>query len=95
MISRVEEENNDFKLKTKKDSGLLKKIEKKFRVARRAYDSIYQSATGNFLPFVNSLDLHEINEFNEDIRLSGLGMLNVNEQAFSCSLLEAFDFFII
>ena len=45
--------------------------------------------------FVNSLDLDEINEFNEDIRLNGLGMLNVNEQAFACSLLEAFDFFII
>ena len=95
MISRVEEENNDFKLKTKKDSGLLKKIEKKYRVARRAYDSIYQSATDNFLPYVNSLDLDEINEFNEDIRLYGLGMLNVNEQTFACSLLEAFDFFII
>ena len=43
LISRVEEENNDFILKTIKDSGLLKKIEKNYRLAICVYDSIYIS----------------------------------------------------
>ena len=94
-ISRVEEENSDFRLKTKKGLGLLKKIEKNYRDARRVYDSIYQSAADNYLPYVNSFDLDKINDLNEDIRVNGSRMLNINKQTSARFLLETFDFLII
>ena len=94
-ISRVEEENSDFRLKTKKGLGLLKKIEKNYREARRVYDSIYQSAADNYLPYVNSFDLDKINDLNEDIRVNGSRMLNINKQTSARFLLETFDFLII
>ena len=94
-ISRVEEENSDFRLKTKKGLGLLKKIEKNYREARRVYDSIYQSAADNYLPYVNSFDLDKINDLNEDIRVNGSRILNINKQTSARFLLETFDFLII
>ena len=94
-ISRVEEENSDFRLKTKKGLGLLKKIEKNYREARRVYDSIYQSAADNYLSYVNSFDLDKINDLNEDIRVNGSRMLNINKQTSARFLLETFDFLII
>ena len=62
-------------------------------MARRVCDSIYQSVADNFLPYVNLLDLDEINELKEDIRVNGPRMLNINEQTSARSLLETFDFF--
>ena len=94
-ISRVEEENSDFRLKTKKGLGLLKKIEKNYREARRVYDSIYQSAADNYLSYVNSFDLDKINDLNEDIRVNGSRMLSINKQTSARFLLETFDFLII
>ena len=94
-ISRVEEENSDFRLKTKKGLGLLKKIEKNYREARRVYDSIYQSAADNYLSYVNSFDLDKINDLNEDIKVNGSRMLNINKQTSARFLLETFDFLII
>ena len=94
-ISRVEEENSDFRLKTKKGLGLLKKIEKNYREARRVYDSIYQSAADNYLSYVNSFDLDKINDLNEDIRVNSSRMLNINKQTSARFLLETFDFLII
>ena len=94
-ISRVEEENSDFRLKTKKGLGLLKKIEKNYREARRVYDSIYQSAPDNYLSYVNSFDLDKINDLNEDIRVNSSRMLNINKQTSARFLLETFDFLII
>ena len=94
-ISRVEEENSDFRLKTKKGLGLLKKIEKNYREARRVYDSIYQSAADNYLSYVNSFDLDKINDLNEDIRVNGSRMLNINKQTSARFPLETFDFLII
>ena len=91
-ISRVEEENSDFRLKTKKGLGLLKKIEKNYREARRVYDSIYQSAADNYLSYVNSSDLDKINDLNEDIRVNSSRMLNINKQTSARFLLETFDF---
>ena len=45
LISRVEDEDQEFRLKTKKDSSFLKKMMKKnYRAARSVYDSTFQSA---------------------------------------------------
>ena len=75
--------------------GLLKKIEKNYREARHVYDSIYQSAADNYLPYVNSFDLDKINDLNEDIRVNGSRILNINKQTSARFLLETFDFLII
>ena len=75
--------------------GLLKKIEKNYREARRVYDSIYQSAADNYLSYVNSFDLDKISDLNEDIRVNGSRMLNINKQTSARFLLETFDFLII
>ena len=61
LISRVEDENQEFRLKANKDSNLLKKKEKNCRVARCVYNSIYQSVADIFLLYVNSLDFDETN----------------------------------
>ena len=55
--------------------------------------NIYQSAADNFLHYVSSLDLDKINELNGDVRVSGPGMSNINQQTSARSLLETFDSF--
>ena len=65
LISRVENDDQEFRLKTNEDSSFLKKMGKKYRAARSVYDSTFQSVAVDFLPYVNSLDFREPNIRNE------------------------------
>ena len=58
---------------------MIKGLEKKYTVLRRVHDLIYSNIEENFQAYLFSLDFSNQEEFENDIRTNGLGILNIRE----------------
>ena len=59
LIEKVEWGNDNFKVRTKKESKMIKCMEKNYKVLRKLHDSIYSNIAENFQAYLFSLSFSD------------------------------------
>ena len=67
---------NDLK---ESNSHFLKESTKGFKICRKAYKTLCKSIIRNFHKYISTLEQHEINEINEDVKTNGWTYQNINQ----------------
>ena len=77
---------------SEKETKILKKITKNYKIFRRVYKLLYTFAFENFHEFISALDYNKINEINEDVKTNGWALKSITEYSDSFELLNSMDF---
>ena len=68
-------------------------IEKTYKICRRVHQSLFVNATDTFIEYIQSLDLDEIQQMDEDIKSNGWGVKSLLEIDNIYDLLRIFQMF--
>ena len=68
-------------------------IEKTYKICRRVHQSLFVNATDTFIEYIQSLDLDEIQQMDEDIKSNGWGVKSLLEIDNNYDLLRIFQMF--
>ena len=77
----------------KKNPEIMLEIEKTYKICRRVYQSLFVDVTDIFIEYIQSLDLDEIQQMDEDIKSNGWGVKSLLEIDNTYDLLRIFQMF--
>ena len=67
------ENENPYTISTEKETRIMREIEKTYNICRRVYQSLFIDITDIFIEYIQSLDLDEIQQMDNDIKSNGWG----------------------
>ena len=62
---------NPVTISTEKETRIMREIEKTYNICRRVYQSLFIDITDIFIENIQSIDLDEIQQMNNDIKSNG------------------------
>ena len=68
-------------------------IEKNYSIFRRVYQCLFVDVAGTFIQYINTLDLDEIEQLDNDLKVNGCGVKSVVEIEDSVAVLCIFQMF--
>ena len=67
------ENENPYTFSTEKKPRILREIEKTYKICRRVYQSLFIDIADIFIEYIQSLDLDEIQQLDDEIKSNGWG----------------------
>ena len=71
----------------------MREIEKTYKICRRVYQSLFIDIADIFIEYIQSLDLDEIQQMDDDIKSNGWGAKSLLEIESAFDLLHIFQMF--
>ena len=78
---------------TKRETKILKKIERNYKTCRHVYNGIYKTIAENFYEYLHTLELDETEELKNYIKSNGWGLKTIQEYDSSFELRKSLDIF--
>ena len=93
VIKLVEHDKTYLKPLPNAERKIIKSMKHNYSVARRVYASTYANIAEQFKIYLNSLPPDEIDEIENDFRVTGNGLLSVRQMESATELFDSFAIF--
>ena len=60
--------NNPYEISSEKKPNITDAIEKNYIISRRVYQSLFVDVADNFVEYIHSLDVDEIQQLDDDLK---------------------------
>ena len=81
---------NPYTISTEKKPRIMREIEETYKICRRVYQSLFIDIADIFIEYIQSLDLDEIQQMDDDIKSNGWGAKSLLEIESAFDLLHIF-----
>ena len=98
MVEKVihsTEFSNLYENRTEKEPETIETVESNYKISRRVYQALFVEIADSFIEYINSLDINEIQELDDNLKTNWWGVKSLLEVENGYELLTVSKCFII